>query len=65
MSEIGIAVKQIGISSLEELWLIQKWWYFQSQDLNDAWCLSIGTQDRYVIQKIKNKDKQDEKQNNN
>ena len=24
MSEIGIAVKQMGISSLEELWLIQK-----------------------------------------
>ena len=24
MTEIGIAVKQMGISSLEELWLIQK-----------------------------------------
>ena len=24
MSEIGIAVKQMGISSLEEIWLIQK-----------------------------------------
>ncbi|EMB23015.1 hypothetical protein HMPREF9724_01284 [Treponema denticola SP37] len=30
---IGIAVKQMGISSLEELWFIQKRWYFQSQDL--------------------------------
>ncbi|UTC96719.1 hypothetical protein E4N83_10085 [Treponema denticola] len=42
-----------------------KAWYFQSEDLNDVWRLIIGTQDRYVIQKTKNKDKQDEEQNNN